>query len=59
MFAGVGSESNCTERRRFGSQTGTNTEFYQLQLVLSTLIKSHITTIMSVPSDWDRVKREQ
>ena len=59
MFEGVVSQTNCTELRRFGSQTGTNTEFYQLQLVLSTLIKSHITTIMSVPSDWDRVKREQ
>ena len=34
MFEGVSCETNCTEQRRFGSQTGTSTEFYQLQLVL-------------------------
>ena len=40
MFEGVGSETNCTELRRFGGQTGTSTKFYQLQLVLSTSVKS-------------------
>ena len=34
MFEGVSCETNCTEQRWFGSQTGRSTEFYQLQLAL-------------------------